>query len=270
MCSKVDLEDVSLMKAAQALRRNAAGLLRDLDLALDLEYAAPESELGNKSDPLDEAIYIILSFQTDITRLSRVWSALRKRYPTWEELEGATLTQLARVIREGGLHRQKAQTIISLLGAVRRLNGGLSLRNLTELSGEEAERVLLKLPGLSWKGARCVLLYSLGKDVLPIDGNTFRILKRVGALHATAVYRRKSLHDQIQAAVPVCRRRAFHVNLVVHGRRTCLPTVPQCSRCPLASRCARHGLANNGHATVVEPRTVSRLGNRHSRVTTSG
>ena len=41
--------------------------------------------------------------------------------------------------------------------------GGLSLDDLRLASHEEAERFLLCLPGLSWKSARCVMLYSLGK-----------------------------------------------------------------------------------------------------------
>lgn len=115
--------------------------------------------------------------------------------------------------------------------------GGLSLDHLRLASDEEAERFLLCLPGLSWKSARCVMLYSLGKFTFPVDGNTFRIVKRLGIVPHNAVYRRKSLHDALQDAVPAVRRRPFHVNLVVHGQRICLPAKPRCGECAVRQVC---------------------------------
>lgn len=234
------------MRSASPLRRGASERLAELDLLLEQAYGTPESELGNKDDPLDEAIYIILSFQTDLVRCGITWSRLRSTYPAWKALQLATVRQVARTLREGGLHWQKARTLKRLLTEVRRIAGEHSLGMLRDMSDEEAERVLTRLPGLSWKGARCVLLYSLGRNVFPVDGNTFRILKRAGVLHRGAIYRRRSLHDALQAAVFGPRRRALHVNLVVHGQRTCLPLDPQCSRCPVRPACAMNGVARKG------------------------
>jgi endonuclease III len=231
------------MKAASSLRSGAAQCLAHVDAALEAAYGTPEAELGNKFDPLDEAIYIILSFQTELARFSATWSRLRAAYPSWEELERAAERDVSQILRDGGLHRQKTRTIRRLLAEVRQVAGELSLDFLRAMKDEEAERLLTRLPGLSWKAARCVLLYSLGRDVLPVDSNTFRILKRTGVLSRRAVYRRRTLHDAIQVAVPVGRRRALHVNLVVHGQRTCLPRTPKCSCCPLSTSCPRIGLS---------------------------
>lgn len=227
---------------ASGLRRGARERLAAIDTVLERAYGTPESDLGNQSDALDEAIYIILSFQTDLSRFSATWSRLRNAYPTWENVERAPSGDIAAVLREGGLHQQKARTIQSLLAAVRRSAGELSLRMLAQMSDEQAERLLTRLPGLSWKAARCVLLYSLRRDSFPVDGNTVRILKRVGVLSRRVVYRRRTLHDALQAAVPAPRRRALHVNLVVHGQRICLPRAPQCSHCPLLTLCPKIGV----------------------------
>jgi endonuclease III len=232
--------------------------LAHIDAVLEAAYGTPEAELGNKADPLDEAIYIILSFQTDLARFSLTWSRLRAAYPSWDALERATVRDAARILRGGGLHRQKARMIHRLLGEVRKVAGGHSLDLLRAMSDEQAERLLTRLPGLSWKAARCVLLYSLRRDVLPIDSNAFRILKRTGVVSRRAVYRRRTLHDAIQAAVPAHRRRALHVNLVVHGRRTCVPRSPKCSSCPLIADCPRIGLAAGalGHVPGVHAVTI--------------
>lgn len=230
------------MTAASPLRPGAAKRLAHIDAALEATYGTPEAELGNKPDPLDEAIYIILSFQTNLARVSSTWSRLRAAFPSWDALARAPARDVARILHDGGLHRQKTRTIRRLLAEVRKLAGKYSLDLLRSMDEEEAERLLTRLPGLSWKAARCVLLYSLGRDALPTDSNTFRILKRTGVLSRRAVYRRRSLHDAIQAAVPSNRRRALHVNLVVHGQRTCLPRTPQCAYCPLDANCPKVGL----------------------------
>ncbi len=228
--------------SVEALRRGARKRLAEFDRLLEGAYGAPEELLGNHADPLDEAIYIILSFQTDLARFAVTWSSLKATFPTWERLERARETEIAATLREGGLHRQKARTIKQLLAAVRDLTGELSLESLRDMDASTAERLLLRLPGLSWKGARCVLLYSLNRDVFPIDSNTFRVLKRAGVLRIDAVYRRRPLHDQVQAMVPPHRRRALHVNLVVHGQRICVPGTPKCGECAARPACARQGV----------------------------
>jgi endonuclease III len=213
-----------------------------IDCALDAAYGTPEQELGNQADPLDEAVYIILSFQTDLPRLQATWKDLRAAYPTWRHLQRASLPAVASAIRAGGLQEQKASRIRSLLSAVEEQTGSLSLACLHHMNDSQAERVLTRLPGLSWKGARCVMLYSLGRPSFPVDGNTFRILKRTGVIAETAVYRRRELHDSLQRLIPAPRRRPVHVNLVVHGHKTCVPGVPYCPDCPLYKFCPRVGL----------------------------
>lgn len=124
-------------------------------------------------DPLHEAIYIIISFQTNLQRFNSTWTALRKAYPSWEAVKRAPMGEIAHALREGGLHRKKARTIKRLLLAVHRIAGELSLDLLHGMDNADTERHLLQLPGFSWKAARCVLLYSLRRNVYPVDSNTF-------------------------------------------------------------------------------------------------
>jgi len=261
------------MTAASPLRPGAPERLARIDAVLEAAYRSPEADLGNKADPLDEAIYIVLSFQTDLARFSSTWSRLRAAYPSWDALERASAREVARVLRGGGLHRQKAKTIRSLLADVRSVAGEHSLDLLRHMNDDEAEKLLTRLPGLSWKAARCVLLYSLGRNVLPVDSNTFRVLKRTGVLSRQAVYRRRSLHNAIQAAVPAPRRRSLHVNLVVHGQRTCLPRNPRCPCCPLNAECSKIGLdvsAGKERADGLRYRGVGTRSNRKRYPTVGG
>ena len=224
--------------------------LRELDLLLDDAYGAPEADLDNKEDPLDEAIYIVLSFQTDLDRLRMVWKELRAAFPAWSQLAQAPLRGIVKVLRIGGLQKQKARTIKRLLKAVKKETGTYSLELLRDMEDDEAERFLCRLPGLSWKAARCVLLYSLHRAVFPVDGNTFRIFKRFGVLGPKSVYRRRALHDGLQGSVELSRRKPFHINLVVHGQRTCLPRRPRCSCCVARGICGMCGVPDDIKAKV--------------------
>lgn len=247
------------------LSRHAHARLVELDHLLDEIYRAPEDELQNKQDPLEEAVYIILSFQTDLERFKLVWNQLRQAFPTWDSLCRAPFRRVIRVLRVGGLQIQKAKTLRNLLKAVKDLTGEYSLRLLENLADAEAERILTDLPGLSWKGARCILLYSLDRPTFPVDGNTFRILKRVGILPLHSVYRRRAVHDKLQRAVDPSRRKSFHINLVVHGQRTCLPRRPRCSACVAQRICQMRGVATADTSAMQEAGNISALKLANSR-----
>lgn len=243
------------------LRGGARHTLRELDRLLDSAYGAPAARLENKEDPLDEAVYIVLSLQTDLNRFKAVWRDLRTAFPAWEEVAQAPCRRLVDVLRIGGLQEQKARTIRGLLSAVKLETGAYSLDILKDMSDAEAERFLTRLPGFSWKAARCVLLYSLDREVFPIDGNTFRILKRAGVLGPKSIYRRRGLHDGLQRAIEPSRRKPFHVNLVIHGQETCLPRRPRCFGCAVRSACAMCGVPESIRARPQDgPRSESGKG----------
>lgn len=233
--------------------------LHELERLLHQAYGAPEDSLGNQAEPLDEAIYIILSFQTDLPRFQGTWQKLRASFPRWSDVEVASLNDVSAALRFGGLHRQKARAIKQLLAAVRHTFGDLSLDALRRMTDTEAERILTRLPGLSWKGARCVLLYSLGRKVFPVDGNTFRVLQRTGVIPLSAVYRRLSLHDAVQNAIDPDMRRRYHVNLVVHGQEVCLPQGPHCNVCCAASVCPRLGVPSQASDNIASRAITSHV-----------
>jgi len=215
---------------------SAAQLIK-MDRVLDEHYGAPEHILGNKRDPLDEAIYIILSLKTNLSRFTETWNTLTTRYQDWQHVLDADEHALAHTIREGGLQHQKARTLRAFLQCVKNRTGNLNLDYIRSKATPEAERCLVRLPGLSWKSARCILLYSLDRRVFPVDVNTFRILRRTGVLEEDSIYRRKSLHDAIQESVGPDRRRRLHVNLVLHGQQVCKPMTPNCMECPISILC---------------------------------
>jgi endonuclease III len=144
-------------------RRDASPLVQDV-LAL-LKGAYEESRLGNKRNPLDELVYIILSLQTNEARYQEVYRRFRDRFPRWSDLLDAAPSVIASAIAEGGLSAQKARHLRAIVCQLQEGFGEVSLRRLKHMTTERAEEYLCSLPGVGIKTARCVLIYSLGMDV---------------------------------------------------------------------------------------------------------
>ncbi len=228
---------------ARSARRRMARIAQ----LLAKTYETPD--LGNVEDPLDEAVYILLTYQTDIPRARQVWTALRRAFPSWQAALDVPEAELEEILRPSGFQRARTRLVRALLTAVVRRWGALSLAQVKTMGDEDAEAALRKLPGLDIKGARCVMMYSLGRKVFPVDSNAFRFMRRYGILKRSAVYRRRATHDQIQEVIPPGLRKSLHVNLVAHGQMTCLPGRPLCARCAVRRGCQEGSRRLRGERT---------------------
>jgi len=201
-----------------------------------LNRTYPPSRLGNKDDPFDELVYLILSVKTQETRYNNTFERLRELIPSWEYLLSTDPVRIEKVIAYGGLARSKANTFIELAHALHRECGNVSLDFLQRMPTHEAEKFLQSLPGVGLKVARCVLMYSLNREVFPVDTHCFRIAKRIGWIPSETRLTEKSALS-IEKSVPASIRSTLHIRLVQHGRATCKPVHLQCSQCCIASFC---------------------------------
>lgn len=220
-------------------------LIDRLDELLRLTYRG--AGLGNLDDPLDEAVYILLSKQTSETLYQRAYRDLRGVWPRWCDVLAADPRELAAVLQPAGLGVQRAAQIHQLLAGVQKLCGDRGISDLTlgwlaPLPNGKVEQLLTGLPGLSTKSARCVMHYSLDRDVFAVDTHIRRILDRLGVV-ADPYPARKVDHARYDQAIPARYRRSLHVNLIHHGRSVCTARKPACTACPLISFCST-GQAN--------------------------
>lgn len=210
---------------------------RIIEIAGRLAASYPSSNLGNRADPLEEAVYIILSSQTDEAKYQETWRAFRRTFPTMRAAAEASRAMIARAIRSGGLARWKAARIKRLLSQVKEATGRYSLRPLSGLDDSALETALLKLDGIGIKSARCVMMYSFGRAVFPVDVHSSRLARRLGFAMPKAGVRTRRYADGIQQQVPPSLRHGMHVNLVQHGRAVCTSRRPKCSACCVNDLC---------------------------------
>jgi endonuclease III len=197
-----------------------------------LSYGRPR--LGNPDDPVDDLVFIMLSNKTSPEVAVRVYHSLKREYPSWEKLARAPLGEIRRVLHPAGLSRVKSR---QLRAALRRLKTDFGTCTLNELIGAsqfQVEGYLTSLSGISGKVAKCVMLYTMGFDVLPVDAHVHRVTTRLGW---TARKRADQCHEELEALVRPKYRYALHVNCVEHGRQICRPINPKCDECIIRRWC---------------------------------
>lgn len=192
--------------------------------------------LGNKKNPFNELLYIILSSKTPPERYQEVYRSLRRAYPRADSLAEADPKEVARIISRAGLQNRKARAIVDISTRLREEFGRVTLAPLRQMGNQEAERFLKSLPEVSKKTARCVLMYALDRALFPVDSHCFRISRRLGWVDAEASLT-DAVADELQRGIPASLRKDLHVGLVLLGRHCCLPRDPECAKCQVQRFC---------------------------------
>ncbi len=212
-----------------ALRQKALWTLRRLNES----YGRPL--WYERRDPLSELILTYLSQATSDTNSSRAFATLRERFPDWAAVADAPVEAVEDAIRSGGLARQKAPRIQAALREVWASEGLYSLDRLIGLTTEEAMAYLRRFAGAGPKTRACVLMFSMGRPVLPVDTHVHRVTGRLGLTPRGLSAERA--HERLPLLIPPHETYAFHVGFIRHGRRVCHAQRPACPDCVLLPKC---------------------------------
>lgn len=166
---------------------------------------------------------------------NRVYDRVKAAYPSWDPFLAMPLAEVKDVIKDAGLSGQKAPGLKAIFQKLKDDFGAVTLAPLADMTDAEAERYLTSLPRVGIKTAKCILMYSLGRQVLPVDTHVWRVTRRLGLVGEGVPYTK--VHDALEAVVPPADRYSIHVNGVSHGRAVCIALRPRCAICPLKKVC---------------------------------
>ncbi|HUT60847.1 MAG TPA: endonuclease III [Phycisphaerae bacterium] len=227
---------------AGAAASSADGRRRTLKRVLKLlERAYGPRRWRCSGKPVPVLVGTILSQNTSSANSSAGYRRLWRRFRSWNAVADATVTEIAKCIRISGLSRIKAPRIRAILRRIRQDRGRISLKFLGEMAAKEAYEYLMRFEGVGPKTALCVLLFSLGMPVFPVDTHIFRISRRLGLLPARTSPGKA--HEVLEPLIAPEDRYAMHVLLITHGRRTCRARNPRCAWCDLLALCPYGRLA---------------------------
>jgi endonuclease-3 len=233
----------------QALARKLAQTLAHLRRM----YGRPRWRCWGK--PVDVLVATILSQNTADANSSRAYKQLRRRFRTWQLVADAPTAEVSAAIRISGLSNIKAPRIQTILREIRSAAGRIDLGYLADLPPDQATRRLMSFHGVGPKTAACVLLFSLGMPVFPVDTHIERIARRLGLVAASLTAPR--VQQALEPLIPPRSRYAMHVLLITHGRQTCRAVGPRCCWCDLLEMCPygrRRAAAGEGQADAMPPR----------------
>ena len=194
-----------------------------------------EPKWSGPRDPLDVLVGTILSQSTAAANSERAYEALRRAYPSWDDIADAKVDAVAKVLRPGGLAKKKAKHIHKLVRDLRKEYGSASLEFIKSMSVREAMRALDAIDGVGPKTGACVILFALGREICPVDTHIHRVLQRMGILPGAATP--ETAFELLQPLVPAGSSYAFHVNLIRLGREVCKAGKPRCGSCPVETEC---------------------------------
>lgn len=220
--------------ATEAFTLSPAEKVERVHSALKHVYGPLEWKPG--IDPLSELVLTILSQNTSDNNRDMAYFAMRKKFPTWEDVRDAPTHELAESIKSGGLSNIKAPRIQQVLKQIAdERNGDLNLDFIGELSVTDAKAYLARFKGVGPKTAACVLMFACGMPVMPVDTHVHRVTGRLGLIGPRTTA--DQAHIDLEAIVPPEQRYSFHIYLIWHGRQICKAQRPLCELCPLTSMC---------------------------------
>jgi endonuclease III len=149
----------------QARLDDGISYLRQVAHILAALYGTPD--LGNKPDPTDELVYIILARHAREDAYQQAYDRFRQRFHTWDDLLDAPRRQVEPLVYFGGLAKKKTTALRAALGRLREQFGKCTLEPARTWSDRELEEFLCSLPELERKSASCIMMYSLGRQVFP-------------------------------------------------------------------------------------------------------
>jgi endonuclease III len=207
--------------------------IRLINKLLVKKYGIP-ARSKNPPNPVDLLIATILSQNTNDRNSYKAFNNLKNNFKNWEDIAKLPRVTIEKYIKVAGLGKQKSNAIKNFLTSIVKKEGKISLTNLNNLTNDEALSELTRYDGVGTKTASCVLLFSLRRNVCPVDTHVHRTTNRIGLVNTKTP---DKTFELINEKMPDNIAHSFHTNLIRLGREICKPSNPNCSICPLLKVC---------------------------------
>lgn len=190
-----------------------------------------ETEL-HYDTPFHLLIAVILSAQCTDKRVNMHTPLIFKRFPTPEDLAGASFEEVYDLIRSISFPNNKARHLI-----------GMARKLVSDFNGEVPSETadLETLPGVGRKTANVIASVIYDKPVIAVDTHVFRVSRRIGLSDGNNV---EAVEKDLTAGFAEELRGKAHHWLILHGRYVCTARKPKCGTCGLQDICMEYLTGN--------------------------
>lgn len=185
----------------------------------------PKTELTHKNE-YELAIAVMLSAQTTDKKVNQVTPNLFNKYPDWQTLAGADVSEVQNLIHDVNFYIGKGERLIKAAQYILINFHGALPRTILELT---------KIPGIARKSANVIMqeLWGIAEGIV-VDTHVTRVSQRLGLTKNSDPVK---IEKDLMLVVPKENWRNFSGAVVLHGRYVCTARKPKCGECPLNAVC---------------------------------
>jgi endonuclease-3 len=211
-----------------------------------------EQDLQDDNDGVRQLLITILSQNVADENTARAAENLFNDFKNYEEIENASVDELADSINPAGLPQTKAERLQRTLKALREHGeeNDYSVDFLGEMEDSDAQAWLEEIKGIGPKTASVLLNFHFDADVMPVDTHIERIAKRFRLITFSAS--NEKAHELLNEAIPHDIKNSFHMLIIEHGKNNCTARNSSCEETKLKKYCSRYEMVENGDLTLEE------------------
>jgi A/G-specific adenine glycosylase len=165
--------------------------------------------------------------QTQVKTVIPYFNKFLKNIPNFQALAKVNESKLLRHWQGLGYYSRAKNLKKSARLIISKYNGRLP-NNYDELK---------KLPGVGDYTASAISAIAFNKQIIPLDGNIERLLKRILNLKAEKDIKKENLHKEKKVFGQTSRSNDYVQALMEIGAILCKPKNPNCEKCPITKNC---------------------------------
>ena len=165
--------------------------------------------------------------QTQVKTVVPYFNNFLKNIPNFQALANVNETKLLRHWQGLGYYSRAKNLKKSARLIVDNYNGRLP-KDYEELK---------KLPGIGDYTASAISSIAFNKQIIPLDGNIERLLKRILNLKTEKKIKKENLHKEKKVFGQTSRSNDYVQALMEIGALLCKPKNPNCEKCPITKNC---------------------------------
>jgi A/G-specific adenine glycosylase len=183
--------------------------------------------VGEVSDPYRVWLSEVMLQQTTVAMARPYFEKFTARWPTVEALAAAADAEVMAAWAGLGYYARAR----NLLACARKVAAEHGARF------PDAEKELLKLPGIGRYTAAAIAAIAFGRRAVVVDGNVERVVARLFAVKEPLPGARARLYELTDGITPAEDCGDFAQAMMDLGATICTPRSPACGICPLAGHC---------------------------------
>ena len=165
--------------------------------------------------------------QTQVTTVIPYFNNFIKNIPNFESLAKVNETKLLKYWQGLGYYSRAKNLKKSARLIIDQHNGRLP----------NSYDKLIKLPGVGDYTASAISAIAFNQQIIPLDGNIERLLKRILNLKTEKEIKKENLHKEKKVFGQTSRSNDYIQALMEIGALLCKPKNPNCEKCPITKYC---------------------------------